>query len=247
MTFGQHLERQLSDLRVEVFNRGIPGYSALQGVHLLRYHLRDEDPNVAIINYGWNDTNESTVTDAQRLEIRPLDPLRASLHRSRFYMVLTEFLLRWTRGSHLRHLAAEPTLRVTHEEYLDALVEIVATLERRGCVAVLVTKPYNPSSEEAAFSKHQPAADNLPAGAMRRKLIRVEDYNRAVLAAAVRAGCRSVDLAQAFRRYDREAVFDGPVHPSAEGHRRIAELLAPVVREALSPLERAGQAPAPSP
>jgi len=55
----------------------------------------------------------------------------------------------------------------------------------------------------------------------------------AVLKAAERCGCAYFDLAAAFESYDPGEVFDSPVHPSAEGHRRIANLLEPLVRTVL--------------
>jgi len=57
-TYGRRLEEMLGDLRVEVINRRVPGYSSLQGVHLLSQHLSAEPFDVAIVSYGWNDANE---------------------------------------------------------------------------------------------------------------------------------------------------------------------------------------------
>jgi len=49
------VERRIGEDRVEVLNAGVPGYNSFHGVLLLRTRLRDLDPDLITVRYGWND------------------------------------------------------------------------------------------------------------------------------------------------------------------------------------------------
>jgi len=94
----------------------------------VRHDLATEHFDLAIISYGWNDANESTVTDAERLRTGRGNRLRAALHQSRLYLWLADLLLRWT-GQRVDSAPGD-RLRVPLDEYREALVEIVFLLRR---------------------------------------------------------------------------------------------------------------------
>jgi lysophospholipase L1-like esterase len=220
----------LSDLRVEVINRGVPGYSSVQGVHLLREHLQGQRFDLAIISYGWNDANESPVTDLQRLSLSGEDSLHTALRQSRLYLTLAGILLRWKDQRSVDGSRQTLRARVTADEYVEALVEMAELVRNDGGQVILVSKPYD---EDVTASARDPIEDSALEDIRERKLARMRSYNLAVFKAAARCGCPYVDLAKKFESYDSSEVFDSPVHPSAEGHRRIAELLEPAVRAIL--------------
>jgi lysophospholipase L1-like esterase len=219
------LEALLSDLRVEVINRGIPGYSAAQGLHLLRDHLRDEYPQVAIVNYGWNDASESWGTDGQRLSASHAPALRSVLHRSVFYQFLTYQLLPL--------VPSRRRIRVSPEQYREALVSLARQLQARGAKVLLATKPYNSKINNALLLNPRFAENGRKMKRWRGKLSRIEQYNRVVERAAQETGVAFVDLAALVRVRNPNEVFKGAVHPTANGHRLLGQLLAPRIRELL--------------
>ena len=49
------VERRVDRGRVEVLNAGVPGYNSSHGVMLMRTLLRDLDPDLITVRFGWND------------------------------------------------------------------------------------------------------------------------------------------------------------------------------------------------
>ena len=160
------LEKLLADRlgpgRFEVFNAGIPGYNSYQGLLLLRGKLREVDPDLITVRFGWNDLFMSEARAGQaayresdnRLLVALEDlGLRTALYpfvrrlgfelrawRGRSPAALQEAFVRQTRWS--------PTVPLPDFEHnLRRIVEIG---RERGAQVWLLTSPYNHAPSEAA-------------------------------------------------------------------------------------------------
>jgi lysophospholipase L1-like esterase len=117
------------------------------------------------------------------------------------------------------------TPRVEIEEFTILLEEIVICIQSFPALAVLMTP--------LPMNEHYWGRDHPPYVAHGLNYL-VKEYAQRVIDVASRRGAPAVDLYHHFEAHPETAdlVPDG-IHPNAEGHRVICDLLAPVVCEAL--------------
>jgi lysophospholipase L1-like esterase len=160
------LEKLLADRvgpgRFEVFNAGVPGYNSYHGLMLLRGKLRDLEPDLITVRYGWNDHFLSEAPPGA-------SPFRES--DNRLVVALEDLALRTALYPFVRRLAFE--LRARRGQSPDALREtfarqtqwsptvplpdyehnlrrIVEIGRSRGAQVWLLTSPHNPSPSDAS-------------------------------------------------------------------------------------------------
>jgi lysophospholipase L1-like esterase len=239
------VERRIGPERVEVLNAGIPGYNSYHGLLLLRTRLRDLDPDLITVRYGWNDLFLSAQGEGEAFR-EPESALALFVQdlalRTRLYAFARRLALELRA---LRRPVAdqadsafsmqrswEPTKPI--ERYERNLRRIVEIGRSRGAEVWLLTSPANPAPGEEAMAL-QSATNRLAFG----ELLRIHDeYNEAVRRVGREMGALVVDMAAVYARHPGTPVFlptDVP-HPTEGGHVLEAETLySALVKRGLIP------------
>ena len=246
MPYGRLLEKMIEAKHgagvAEVLNAGSPGYNSYQGLMLLRTKLRDLEPDLITVRFGWNDHLMSS-TSAQSSAFRePANPilrgLRSIVLQSAIYQFASrlrmEFNLRIQRKPKFsRPLVWQPAMTI--EDYKAALRKIADLGRSRGARVWFLTAPQ--AFYDADAVKRYEA---LPPGAIARTLINLnsvpsfarmgeihESYVRATREIAAELEVPIVDMAALYERAGTEELFsiqDG-LHPGPRGHRLEARAL----------------------
>jgi len=232
------VDRRLGRGRAEVLNGGLPGYNSFQGLLLLRTKLRDLQPDLVTVRFGWNDHFLSGAGEAAAFR-EPATPLgRAAedlLLRSKLYAFVRRLgleLRAWREPVADQASAAFRDQRswaptIPPDDFARNLRRIVEVVRARGGDAWLLTAPRNPApSAEAA---QQLAAHNRLDF---ERLMQVhEDYAEIVRRVGEETGALVVDLESAYARHVDEPVFfpGDVIHPSEGGHNLEAETLYSVL------------------
>jgi lysophospholipase L1-like esterase len=245
------IERRVGRDRVEVLNAGVPGYNSFHGVLLLRTRLRDLDPDLVTVRYGWNDLFLSADGEGEALFREPESALGLFLEdlalRTRLYPFARRLAMELralrrpvadqARSAFALQRSWEPTISI--ERYEHNLRRIVEIGRSRGAEVWLLTSPANPApGEEAAKEigvRNRLAFDEI---------LRIHDeYNEAVRRVGRQMDALVVDMAAVYARHPGTPLFfptDIP-HPTEGGHVLEAETLytALVKRGVIRPSEPA--------
>lgn len=224
--------------KVEVLNAGMGGYNTFHGLMLLRTMLRDLEPDLITVRFGWNDhfmgrpgARLREPTNRVALAIQDL-LLHTDIYR--FAMRLgNEVRVRNTAVDH--RLPTEWTATVPTEDFRRNLRRIVEVGRSMGAEVWLVTAP-DPFTSESQLLRYE----SLPEDAEARRAIRfhgLTSFRRLMeihrqYAAIVRevgqeTGAPVVDMIEAYGDRGAETLFtmDDPVHPRQNGYSLEAETL----------------------
>lgn len=211
----QRLQQALPDRCVQASLLAFPGYSTHQSRVLVARHLVELAPDVVILYFGaWNDYLPAVVHDDQQRARRATRSLRlhSLLDRltepgdEQFAFFREEF----------RAGRAPCGRRVPLPQFRANMLAILAAARELGSAPILVVPPV-PESTRAAH----------PIGA---------EYRDCVQELAASEGVPMVDAEALFAAQAGESLFLDWVHPTARGHRLLAEALAPLVQKTLRPL-----------
>jgi lysophospholipase L1-like esterase len=219
-TWPAQLERRLaaarSDLRFEVLNAGVPGWSSHQALRYLEREGLAFEPDAVILASGVNDASPATAGAKRRFAAgRQLsDREYAAALGARRRLALAELL--WRAGLLSAPVGAGAgdapggvKRRVSPSEYFANLAAFAAASRARGALPVVAFWPLR--SEAAGES-----------GGEVEEVLR--EYKREAAAAARSAGVPFVDLKEVLR--GRPDLYVDPVHLAPEGYGRVAERLA---------------------
>ncbi len=197
-------------LGVEAINAGCPGYSSWQALQAVRGRLADVKPDLLVIATLWSDTQGADSSDAVRFG----GARRSLLDQSLAFVLLREWVrtVRW--GSHAEEvkvglsMPVAPSFRVPIGQYEDNLRALAA------------------SAPQAAFlilpSIRDPAAGKV--GDFR------DAYRATMREVAADLGAPLADTPAAFVGTDTRAMFVDEVHPTAQGHQKIAEVVVAALK-----------------
>ncbi|TFG92634.1 MAG: hypothetical protein E4H11_09205 [Myxococcales bacterium] len=229
------VERRIGNGVLEALNAGVPGYNSFHGVMLLRTRLRDLDPDLTTVRYGWNDQFLSAPGEGEALFREPESApglfLQDLALRTRLYpfarrpAMELRALRRPVADQALRAFVGqqtwEPTIPI--ERYEHNLRRIVEIGRSRGAEVWLLTSPANPAPGEEA-AELMSVTNRLGFD----ELMRIHDlYNEAVRRVGREMNTLVVDMAEVYARHPGTPVFlptDIP-HPTAAGHVLEAETL----------------------
>lgn len=217
-TFAEVLGERLGG--VEVHNGGVPGYSSAQSLAQVRKVAGALDPALLVVANLWSDNNFDSFVDAEAMARagsvggRAAHLLAAGARRS----AVLDALLRW-RGADRQErvgwgLVGQETMgghrRVPIPRYVANLEAMVATAP---AVFVMLAGVEDLRAPDRAWSW--------------------DPYRAAMRAVAAKHGCPVLDVPALFRETGLAptTLFVDEMHPTAEGHRRIGEAVATMVRE----------------
>jgi len=216
-TYAAVLGRELEAAGVEVVNAGVTGYTTHQVRLLLRRLAPALQLDVATFCIGWNDASRRPVDDrtyARRIRAAAaLDGLARHLH---LYRAAKSLYLRSMMRRAEREWDTPPSQeRVPAEQYRENLHAIVAECRRRGVQPVFLALPRRRRQGETPPLPAQAAVLAETAAELRVPLVDVGE-----LGLTGHVG-------------SNEAYFIDNLHLSVEGHRYLAERLAPSVSSAV--------------
>jgi lysophospholipase L1-like esterase len=240
MPYGRLLERIVEVKhgpgRLEVLNAGNPGYNSYQGLMLLRTKLRDLDPDLITVRFGWNDHLMSATRKHSSAFREPANPLLRGMQTSILQTAIYQFAMRVrseldlrARGQVNSSLPDDWQPAMSIEDYKYALRKIAQLGRKRGAEVWFLTAPQ-------AFHDAEGIAryEALPQGAIARGILKFnavstfarmgdihESYVRATREIANEMKVPLVDMATLYARSKNEELFsieDG-LHPGPHGHR----------------------------
>lgn len=218
-------------MRIEPINGAIPGYSTEQTLLLMDEQGWDLEPSLLIIGNLWSDNNVDGFRDADLLRTAAVYN-QSVLGRSAFYKLLVAWIdsmrpesqarmVSWTTTSEWPEAGSR---RVPLERYVENLDRIVRDARARGVGAAFIA----------------PANDGLVSRRF-RGTAGWDPYFDAQAKVAAWHGLPVIRLLEAFQAVadaDGGALFLDEMHPTALGHRVLAEAVAEGLVEAGWPDER---------
>lgn len=222
------LDEQLGE-SVQVINSAVPGYSTYQIINLLEIRALALQPDVLIVGALWSDNNFDSFVDREVLSayhtfgstwsrrIRRV-ALHSTLFRILDYRLRVERKLPQARKVGWMVGRGEPIgpRRVALNDYARNLETITQIAHERDCEVMFLILS---NEEDLEPSGEGPAA--------------WDPYRRAMRDTARRHGAPVVDVPALFREsgLTNEDLFLDEMHPTATGHRIIAEAVYAVLEE----------------
>jgi lysophospholipase L1-like esterase len=224
------LERLLREqgLDAEVINFGVIGYTAVQGLELFRGRVRAYRPDVLVVAFGTvNERFNQGIPDVQKIQL-------TSDWRYRVETILARLsVFRWLRATlkpprPLQWEEAEnapPSVRVPPKEFRDSLAELDRMQREDGHRLVIVCPP-RMEAAEVEFPETVFYTDSIHHIAAKLGTPLADVYDRFRLSDSVHGPGEKGQLPRT------SALFRDSVHPSADGHRLYATVVAATLREA---------------
>lgn len=212
MLLEKNLRAANPDRDVEVIAMAVPGYSSHQGLAWLRRDIDSLRPDLLIVSFGWNDVSFSEVPDREAIRTNSYAvALRWLISNSQ----VLAHTVKWLRSADQPPVPAPgkkpwPVPRVSEQEYLDNMNEIVSLARARGVGVIVVAAPYRDSVT------NPPEAESM---ASYRRVLRTEMQRKRI------PYLELLELTEAAHP-SNQGWFDELIHPNHMGHRLMtAELL----------------------
>ncbi len=245
------LKQRMAGRAVRVVNAGVNGYSSFQGLQWFKEDAANLGADVVTVFYGWNDHWLARIAGPDKdMAGSKVDRLRAVLSRLRVFELAVAAWHAARKTANMPFLdehAPKPTdakpapappqpsrpLRVSLADYEANLRAFVALGRKKGARMVLLTAPnYLALAKRDALPKSALAVTDR--GSVQELCALHESYNAVVRQVAASEKVVLVDLCKAFREAgDPAKLFASPatdfIHPSAAGHKVIADALAKAI------------------
>ncbi len=233
------LEKLLADRlgagRFEVYNAGIPGYNSYQGLILLRGKLRDLDPDLITVRFGWNDLFLSEAPPGKSPYRESDSALLVALEDLALRTALYPFVRRLglelrARGGHAESTPSEIFWRKTQWSPTVALPDFEHNLRRiveigraRGAKVWLLTSPHNQTPSDRA----RDVVAFLNRIDFDKLMAEHERYNEAIRAVGRELGAPVIDMDAIYRDNPDVRLFvaSDVLHPSQWGQYLEADVL----------------------
>jgi lysophospholipase L1-like esterase len=196
--------------KIEVIALAVPGYSSYQGLAQLRREIDRLQPDLVTICFGWNDVSMSDYPDRETIPTNwRAVTVRWLIDHSQAFAHATHWL-RSKRQSSGNTAPRQPAPRVSQQQYLSNIQEMVRLAGRHGAPAIVIAAPYR---------------DRITNPVEAASMIA---YRESLRSAMQQDGTTYLELPQLTEAgYPaNRAVFGELIHPNHMGHRLIAaELL----------------------
>ncbi|MGH9966308.1 MAG: SGNH/GDSL hydrolase family protein [Pyrinomonadaceae bacterium] len=206
------LEKQLRAAnpgrKIEVVAMAVPGYTSHQGLAWLRRDIDNLQPDLLTVSFGWNDASFSDAADRETIKtdwravfVRwTIDHSQAFAHASK-----------WLRARNQAPMPVRtPVPRVSEQEYVNNMREIVRLAQDHGAKVIVIGAPYRDRVTN-------PPEANLMIGyrSALRSAMRLDQIPYVEIRELTEAGYPA-----------NEGWFGELIHPNHMGHRLMtAELL----------------------
>lgn len=207
---------------VEVIAMAVPGYTSHQGLAWLRRDINSLQPDLLIVSFGWNDVSFSEVPDRETIRTTSSAvALRWLVDHSQAFAHATKWLRSRHQGSTPAAIRKQWSVaRVSQQEYLDNMNEIVSLARERGVGVIVIAAPYRDSVT------NPPEAELM---VRYRKALGAEIKQRQI------AFLEVTELTEAAYP-SNQGWFGELIHPNHMGHRLMAaELLEQLSTARLTP------------
>lgn len=240
-SFAGQLEKLLnessSEIKYQVINAGIIGFTSYQGVRLLRHKLLAYDPDVIVVAYGG--TNYVLADSSDKDSLLTGSPVLTKItnigRRLFIYRGIREILLRMNKVE-----KKNKTRRVSSEDFRNDLRELIEISEKNNVGVVLMTiqsnvltgqvakwtkanRSYSETNEEI-IEEHKKINNIIREAADERKVVMVDIAEKFNI-------LKTVEQRELF--YRPEDAWDD-YHPNEEGHRVIAEELSHAINNSFA-------------
>jgi lysophospholipase L1-like esterase len=194
---------------VEVIPLAVPGYSSHQGAAWLRRDIGGLDPDVVVLNYGWNDINVRPRTDRETMSTsrgqvllrRLMTHSQAVIHASRA----------WQSPKAAGEAAPGPAVtRVLPHEYVENISAMARQAARRGAQVIVLGPVYRDPVTEPGEAQ------------------RIAEHRQKLREAMTAAGVAYLEIPELQEAAwpQNEPLFGERIHPGFRGHRLMANRLA---------------------
>ncbi len=212
---------------VEVLNLGVPGYSTEQTINLMEMRGWDLSPDLLIIGNMWSDNNFDSFVDRQLISDRtafkdsPAAPISRLLQNSALYRWMDWYIRLAPRAADVQKIGwmlgqapAGVHRRVNVNDYAENLQTLSNRAQGMGADVLFLG-----------------LSNTVDVGADTDGAIAWPLYREVMQDSAQRAGAPYVDVTGHFIESGKgwQSLFLDEMHPSAEGHKAIAEALLTAV------------------
>jgi len=225
----QELRRRHPDLRIEVVNLGVCGYSSFQGRILMDQEAKGYLPDVVTLSYGSNDWSRvpEPFDAAYRRNAGWTGAVRSILHHSRAYEAYAGALSGWLRkGEEGPVDPSRMPLNVGPEKALENQVAMIEEVRSWSAVPLLVTNCVpGQMAEPLREAARRTGAPLLDSAALLRSSIPA--LASGALLPELRARAAGIYGADLLAQHpDLEVYLADGCHPNAAGQHILARALA---------------------
>ncbi|HET6889953.1 MAG TPA: SGNH/GDSL hydrolase family protein, partial [Pyrinomonadaceae bacterium] len=151
MLLEKHLRDANPGREIEVIAMAVPGYTSHQGLAWLKRDIDWLAPDLVTVSFGWNDASVSDVPDRESMRVNWSAVLtRWMVDHSQAFAHATN----WFRSRNGQApVQRTPVPRVSEQEYVDNMTQIVKLARERGARAIVIGASYrdrvtNPAEAE---------------------------------------------------------------------------------------------------
>ncbi len=231
------LVNQFGAGKVEVLNAGTPGYNSYQGLLLMRTKLRNLEPDLVTIRFGWNDhlmgygrLIENAFRDPENALVRNGKILlqRTAVYAFASRMVLEVQALAAGEVDFDRTLPTEWVPNMSVQDYKTALRRTAELASSRGARVWFIAAP-----DAFLTPEHLARYEALPEDSGARLLLTLSgltsfrqvmeihrSYTAAMREVAAELGAIVIDMDEIYRQHSDEELFpmDDTIHPTQSGY-----------------------------
>ncbi|MCE1249010.1 MAG: GDSL-type esterase/lipase family protein [Firmicutes bacterium] len=205
-TFAYILEKRLKELNpgkdILIINAANPGTTTTLGRAFFEDTGYKFEPDIILISYN-NDHGRERETDNSRIPRGIIRPIKKALYKSAIYLGLRKELVNMQVRRNPALAVMQPgekfINRVPVSEYKDNIRYFKEYADKTGAKVILLEMP------KSAY---------------------ISDYYKALSEAAAENKCMYIDFMKDFEQLPTsEYIFEDGIHPTAKGHKRIADSL----------------------
>lgn len=201
----EKLKKEYPDEDIKVINTAVSGYSSFQGAQFMKEKGWGFSPDFLVIAFN-NDPFIEPVEDRERVASAGLLPLLKTLYRSKLYVFIREKLMsaRINPEDNVHYDPRKGKSRVLPQHLRKIYKYFLEEANKRGVRVIVISLPIRESFH------------NFPNLRSYRDIMQEEtgDY-----------GGEFVDFFNKWKNKYSDEVFIDDMHPTIEGHRKIAEEL----------------------